>query len=247
MRAELAHGEPFDDSLLGVVEPGGVGIQDRSGGDYVNGVRGLNPPGQIEHGVEPITDPTLLGVLLTEALKAVQLFVDRCANRVWHERGADPVAVVGHGVVAVGSLPQFLANRRQLLAEKELALLAFHTFAHALGNLLLDLVFGDGFAQPVGDQLETVGHVDGFEYLDPPLVRQLRPVCDGVNELARVVDRPEVNGHSGVLRALHHGVHQGAVFAHCFAHGGWRGRLVDRDGLQPQNFGLGRGARRGDW
>src|SRR5690606_16599903 len=74
--AQLAHRQMLDDALLDVVERGVVGGEHGPGLVQVEVVRGEDSPGDIEHGVEPGTDPGVLGRLLAHPLQTVDLPLD---------------------------------------------------------------------------------------------------------------------------------------------------------------------------
>ena len=70
--APLLDGQEFDDALFDVVEPGVVRIQDAAGLGDVEAILRLLAPGQLEHPVQVVADPALLGVLLAGALEAAR-------------------------------------------------------------------------------------------------------------------------------------------------------------------------------
>ena len=77
---QLAHGEVLEDALLHVLEPVVVGLEDARRLGDVETVLRLDAPGELEHGVEPGTDPARLGALVAGALQLVDLALDSLAH-----------------------------------------------------------------------------------------------------------------------------------------------------------------------
>ena len=185
-----ADGEVLDDPLLDLVEAVVVGVQHLAGAGDVVAVVGRARPRQLEHGVEPGADPGGLGVLLAGPLELVDLPEQRLAHVVGHLGGLHPAAVV---VGALGlALAELLADRRELLAEQELALGLLHPLADVLADLVGDLGLGEVVAGPGDDRLEPLLDVRGLQQLALLLVGEVRRVAGRVRDragVAHLVDR----------------------------------------------------------
>src|SRR5579859_2905658 len=124
--ATLLDGQEFDDPFFHVVEPGVIRVQDAARLGDVEAILRSLAPRQLEHPIQVIADPTLLGILLAGALEAIELSLDLLAHVVRERRVGNLLAVLGERV-AIGVAKLFF-DRRQLLAQIELALALFETF-----------------------------------------------------------------------------------------------------------------------
>ena len=75
-----AHRQVFHDAVLDVLEPVVVGVEDLPRGHQVRRVLGGDVPRQVEHGVQPRTDPPALRTLLAGAFQLADLAQRRLAN-----------------------------------------------------------------------------------------------------------------------------------------------------------------------
>ena len=175
--APLAHRQVLDDPVLHIVQPGVVGLQHRPGSAKVVAVLGADVPRQVEHGIQPGTDPAHLGRLLSGPLQLVHLGQRRFAYGLGQpgslHAGAVVLLLVGR---LAGQFGQFLADRGQLLPQQELPLLAFHAFldvlVDALGHLKLGQVLPGPLDQP-GQPLRRVGRLQQPDLLFPAEVRRV--------------------------------------------------------------------------
>src|SRR5262249_39719233 len=71
--AQLPHRQVLDDAVLHVVETGVVGLEDCTRLAHVELVVGTLAPRQVERGLDPRPDPTVLRALLAGALEALHL------------------------------------------------------------------------------------------------------------------------------------------------------------------------------
>ena len=128
-------------------------------------------PRQVEHGVEPVPDPRLLGILLAHALEAVDLLVDRDAHRVGKIPLGNLGAIFPDDVVV--ALAQLLADGVHLASQQHLALLLVEIVADFAADLVLQFEVGEDLATPHERELEPLLDVDGFEQLHALLHRQV--------------------------------------------------------------------------
>ena len=113
-----------------------VGVQDAASLDDVEAILRFLAPWQLEHPVQVIADPTLLGILFAGALEPLKLALDLFAHLVRKRCVDDLLAVLGQ-CVAVG-IAQFLLDGRQLLAQIELALAFFEAFVDLNSNFVFE-------------------------------------------------------------------------------------------------------------
>ena len=141
--AELARGEELDDAVLDVVEAVVVGVEHAAGGVEVELVVAAVAPRQLEHAVEPGADPGVLGRLRCSSARTdrapwrsavpARPRVRRSPSRRARNSSDDVVVV----------LAQLLADRGELLAQQELALLLVHALADVVADRLGDLQLGE--------------------------------------------------------------------------------------------------------
>ena len=107
---------------------------------------GVLAPRQVEHRVEPVADPRVLGALRAHALEPVELLVDRVAHRVGQRQVGELGAVLRDGVVV--AVAELLADRVHLAPQQHLALLLVEVVAHLGADLVLQLEVGEHLARP---------------------------------------------------------------------------------------------------
>ena len=232
LRATGANGEVFDDAVLHVVQAVVVGVEHGSGSRDVGAVDGALVPRQVEHGVQPGADPTGLRALVARPFELADLAQGGLAHLVRQRRSLDAGAVVVGTVRVV--LTEFLAYRRQLLAQQELALALVHALAHVVADLLADLQLGEVLAGPADDQIQALLDVGRLEQFALVLGGQVRRVAGQVGEFGRVGDPLHRVDHLPRVAALQDGDDQPLVLGGEFAGAGRRLGFVDRRGLDPQ-------------
>src|SRR5688572_16761795 len=127
--APLAHTHLLDDAASHLVEAGVVGTQYAAGFAAVESAFAAVTSWQLDHGVEPRADPTMLRTLFRGAFQAIDLTLDRAANGVGKLALVQPPAVlVDRAVVAV--VTELLADGSELLAQQEFPLRLLHAFGH---------------------------------------------------------------------------------------------------------------------
>ena len=120
--AQLAHGEVLDDAVLDVVEAVVVGVEHLAGRGQVETVVGAHVPRHLEDAVEPRADPGVLGRLrLVRSSRSISLAID--VVRRLRQRSASASLVRYSLDDVVVALAELLADRLELLAQEELALL----------------------------------------------------------------------------------------------------------------------------
>jgi hypothetical protein len=164
-------GQELDQPLLDVVEAGVVGVEDPAGLHEVGRVLGGVVPRHVEDRVEPGPDPPGLRALVRGPLELPDLGQRGLADVLGQVRRLDPGPVVGLAVGVV--LAELLADRGELLAQQELALLGLHPLADVVRDLLRDLLLGDVRLRPLQQLLQPGGHVGLGEQLG--LVRDVQP------------------------------------------------------------------------
>ena len=140
------------------------------------------------------------------SLERSSLFTSRSsASRTWsgHVGGLDPGAVV---VGAVGLvLAELLADRRELLAEQELALVLLDRLPDVLADLLVDVGLGQVVAGPLDQQRQPLLGVGRLEQLALAVHREVRRPAGRVGQRRRVVDRVHRVDDLPGLALLEHG------------------------------------------
>ncbi len=233
-----AYGEVLHDAVLDVVEAVVVGVEHLARGGDVGVVLGLDAPWELQHGVEPRADVARLRVLVAAALELADLAQGRLADVLGEVRLLDPGAVVlgAFGLVVA----ELLADRGELLAQHELALVLVDALLHRLRDLLVDLALGEVGARPLDQQGQPQLDLRGLEELALLLEVEVRRIARGVRECARVGqalhgvdDLPRV----ALLQDRHE---QALVVAGQLAYLLGDRLVVDQLGLDPE-----RGARAG--
>ncbi len=141
-----AHGQEFEDAFLHVVESVVVGVQYGTRGLEVGVFGDVRAPRDVEHRVEPVAHPSLLGILRTHTLELVELLVDRGANLIGQVERVGPGAVLRGRVIV--ALAQLLADGVHLAAQQHLALLLVDAFGHLVADAVLELQRGQGLTRP---------------------------------------------------------------------------------------------------
>ena len=160
-----------------------IGVQDRARRGKVIGVVGALVPRHVEHGVQPGADPTDLRGLLGGSFQLVDLGQCSLGHLLRQVRGlysGSVVLLLARGLAA--ELGQFLADRAQLLAQQELALLLVHTLLDVLADRLGDVELSEVLAAPRDKLLQPGRHVDGLQQPQLLLVRQVRRVAGQIGE-----------------------------------------------------------------
>ncbi len=181
---ELAGGEELDDAVLDVVEAVVVVVEHALGVLEIDGVVAAVVPRQLEDAIEPGADPRVLGRLGARALEPVELLGDRGAHTVGRVELVEPGAILADDVVV--ALAELLADRGELLAQQELALLLVDTLADVVADRLGDLQLGEMAAGPRHDQLDSRRNVDRPQDGESRGVVELGPQGDRVGERAGV-------------------------------------------------------------
>ena len=209
-----------------------VGVEDRAGRGDVGVVVGLDAPGQLEDRVEPGADVARLGVLVAAALELADLAQGRLADVVGQVGLLDAFAVV-LGVLGL-VVAELLADRRELLAQDELALVLVDALLDRLGDLLVDVGLGEVVAGPADQQCQALGDIGRLQKLTLLLVVEVGRVARGVGQLAGVgeaLDR--VDDLPGVA-LLQDRDEQALVVAGQVEDGLGRLDVLDQLGLDPQ-------------
>jgi len=162
-----------------------IGVKHLAGITDVEVVVAANIPRKVGHPVEIGTYPAVLGALLAGALEAAQLALGLLARALGHGRLFDLGTVLGDDV-AVFALAELLANRRQLLAQDELALGLLHALGNAGSDLVAQRQLGECLFGPRQHLLEPLLDVDGLEQLNLLFEGEVRRVPRGVGHLSRV-------------------------------------------------------------
>ncbi len=145
-------------------------VQDPARLDEVEVVLGSPVPGQLQHPVQVVANPAVLGRLLAGALEAIELAHDLLLDGVGHSGLLDAVPVLGGGVAL---LAQLLFDRGHLLAEQELALLLLHPVADLVPDRLLEGHLGERVAGPRNQPGEPLLDVQLLQQLDLLLDREV--------------------------------------------------------------------------
>jgi hypothetical protein len=196
-----------------------VGVQDAAGLGHVEAILRPLAPWQLQHPVEVVANPALLGILLAGALQAVELALDFFANGVREGRLGDLLAVLRQRV-AIG-LAQLLFDRGELLAQVELALALFEALVDLDANLVLQRGFGQDGASPGDQRLEPRHDVALLEDGQVLVQLQLGRIAGHIGELARMLDAAQHLTDSRCAAQVEQVLEHGAVLA---------GELVRRGG-----------------
>ena len=192
--AQLADGEVLDDARLHVGQAVVVGVEHLLGRREVDRVVGAHAPRQLEDAIQPRADPALLGRLGAGPLEPVDLLGDERAHAVGRFERLQLGAVLADGVVV--ALAELLADRRQLLAQEELALLLVDAFGDVVADGLGDLQLGEVVARPGQHQVDALGDVDGGQDLAPAVLGEIGPRHDPVGERAGLEARAQQLGQA---------------------------------------------------
>ncbi len=136
----------------------------------------------------------MLGRLGARALEPLELLVDRGAHAVGRVELGEAGAVLADDVVV--ALAELLADRGELLAKEELALLLVDTLADVVADRLGDLQLGQVTAGPRHDQLDSRRNVDRAQHGEPGDVVELGPQRDRVGERPWVEVAPQQFGQA---------------------------------------------------
>ncbi len=197
---QLAHGEELDDAILDLVEAVVIGVEHLPGSVEIELVVAARVPRQLEDPIEPRADPGVLGRLLTDALQAVDLFVDCVRHLLRQVELADLGPVLLDDVVV--ALTQLLADRRQLLAQEVLALLLVDPLGDIGADLCGDLQLGVMILGPGHDQIDALADIDGGQNRRLVGGLGLTPRRHGIGQLARLGDVRRISGSRRLPRSL---------------------------------------------
>ncbi len=161
--APLADGQELEDPVLDVAEAVVVLVQDPARLDQVEVVRGADLPRDLEHPVQVVADPAVLGALLGGPVEAVELALHLLADSLRHLGVLQLAPVFGAGVAR---LAQLLLDGFHLLAEQEFALLLLHPLADLGPQLVLEAQVGQGVAVPADDLGQALLDVQRLQDLD---------------------------------------------------------------------------------
>ena len=159
-------------------------------------------PRQVEHGVQPGADPAALRALVAGSFQLADLAQRGLAHLLGQVGGLDAGPVV---VGTVGfALAQLLADGGQLLAQQELLLRLLHAVPHVLGDLVVDLDFGQVFAGPVDQHAQPLGDIRGLQQLPLLHVGQVGRVARRVRQCRRIGQAVDVVDDLPGLAPLQH-------------------------------------------
>ena len=137
-----------------------VGVENCPGFVQVETVFGAILPRQVEDGVQPRTDPRMLGRLLAHAFQPVNVTEDNCT----HLLGKIPVGNAGPIVrTHVALLAQLFADGVQLLAQQVLALGLVNVFCGLVAHLAAKLQGSEHLAHPVEQQPQSLTDVESLK------------------------------------------------------------------------------------
>ncbi len=165
------------------------GIEHRAGARDVVGVVGARVPRHVQDGVQPGPDPARLWRCVRAALQFRRLAQRGLAHALRQVSVLDPGAVVvllRSGGAVQGR--QLLADRGELLAQQELALLLLHALADVVADGLGDVELGEVIAGPAHELLQPRRRVEGVQQLAALLDRQVARVASGVGQRRGVGD-----------------------------------------------------------
>ena len=155
----------------------------------VVGVVAAGVPRDLQHRVQPGADPAALGRGVGGALQLGRFLHRGLVHLLRQGGGLDPGPVVLFlGARLAVQLSQLLADRGQLLAEQELALLLLHALADVVLDGLRDVQLGQLVPGPPGQQLQPLLGVDGLQQLLALLQGQVAGVPGAVGQRGRVGD-----------------------------------------------------------
>ncbi len=229
---ELAHREVLEDALLDVLEAVVVLVEDPGRIEHVEGVLGTHAPRQFQDGVEPRTDPAVLGALLVRALQLVELALDGGAHVIGEVRRVDPRSQVVAGVLV--ELAELLADGVHLTAQQELALGLLHALLDVGADALAQREVTQGLAGPLEHQAQPVLDVDRLEHSRLLLEVQVRRVAGGVRQRTRLGHAVEHTDESGRAALGEDVLHHRAVLPCQLVDGATLGALLDRLDADPQ-------------
>ena len=131
-------------------------VEDRARLVDVEAVLGLDPPRELEDGVEPGADPAVLGALLARALELVDLAARPPCGRPRAGRGrrAWRGSRRGRRRPRPAELAELLADGVELAAQQELALRLLHALFDVGLDLLAQRQVGEGLARPAEDEAQ---------------------------------------------------------------------------------------------
>ena len=241
----LADRQVLDDPVLHVTEPGVVGVQDRPAAADVVGIVGVGVPRDLEHRVQPGPDPASLRRCVRAALQLGGFLQRRLGHllRQVSRLDPDPVVVFLRGRLAV-QLGELLADRRELLAEQELALLLLHALADIILDGLGDIELGKLVARPSGQPVEPLLRVGRLQQFGPLRQRQVAGIAGAVRERRRVGDPLQEVDHLPGAALLQDCGGQPAVLAGELMRPGRRLWLLRHCGIRPRARHPGRRCRR---
>src|SRR5664279_2972099 len=145
---------------------------------------GARLPRDLQHGVQPGTDPARFRALVAGPLQPADLAQRRLADLARQIGLLHPGAEI---ICAVRfALAEFLADRGQLLAQQELALALLHPVPDVLTDLLGDVHLGQVGAGPTDQQLEATLDLRGLQHLTLLFSGEVRGPAGRVGQLGRL-------------------------------------------------------------
>lgn len=160
---ELADSQMLENPILDVTEAVVVLIEDSGCRVQVDPVLGFDAPGQLEDGVEPGTDPSVLGALLRGPLELSDLSRDRCTDVFGKFGGAGPRSVVVRVGPVIAGLAQLVADGLELATQQEFALGLLHPLLDVGLDPFAQRQVGQYLARPGQDRAQAFDHVDCLE------------------------------------------------------------------------------------
>ena len=152
--APLLHGQELDDPLFDVVEPGMVLIEDAARLGDIEAILGPLAPGQLEHPIQVVADPAVLGVLLAGALEAPSSRSTSFRTCVGEGRLVDALPILRRDVAI--ALAQLALDRLELLAQVVLALALLKALVDFAADLVLEGDLRQDLAAPGDELLESL-------------------------------------------------------------------------------------------
>ena len=161
-----------------------VGIEHRPRLVQVEPILRLLTPGQVEHRVEPGSDPGVLGRLLTHPLETVDLAIDGLRDVVGELSLFELGPIFGGGVAV---LTQLFLDCIELLAEDVLLLPLFDPLGRIVADLASKLHIGEDLPHPFEEQTKSTSDVERLEKLDFLYQREGGGVDGKVGKTRRVI------------------------------------------------------------
>ena len=176
--AQLSHGEVLEDPLLHLVQAVVPVIErllnllERHPRDF-----GARRPGEREYPLDPVPEYLVLTRRTREGAQALDLASCLRRDLLGHLRGLEPADQFGGLSLAGIALPEFGADRLQLLPKEELAVMAVHAPLGLLAHLLAHLRLRRLALPALGHELQPREHVEALH--DLVLLGGAQPAASG--------------------------------------------------------------------